>query len=70
MTILFFPYYHILFHVTLSQSSKTSSCRDILSKSLNVCGYSGHIRGMGLGVTQTVLNKGQPKREKIPVLEN
>jgi hypothetical protein len=66
MTILFFPYYHILFQVTLSQSSETSSCRDILSKALNVCEYSGRVRGMGLGVTQTILNKGRKRSEKNP----
>jgi len=66
MTILFFPYYHILFQVTLSQSSETSSCRDILSKALNVREYSGRVRGMGLGVTQTILNKGQKRSEKNP----
>jgi len=66
MTILFFLYYHILFQVTLSQSSQTSSRRDILSKALNVREYSGRVRGMGLGVTQTVLNKGQKKSEKNP----
>ncbi len=52
--------------MTLSQSSETSSCRDILSKALNVREYSGRVRGMGLGVTQTVLNKGQKKCEKNP----
>jgi len=50
----------------LSQSSQTSSCRDILSKTLNVCEYLGRVRGMGLGVTQTVLNKSQKKSEKNP----
>jgi hypothetical protein len=52
--------------MTLSQSSQTSSCRDILSKALNVRDYSGRVRGIGLGVTQTVLNKGQKKSEKNP----
>ncbi|KEH18428.1 hypothetical protein MtrunA17_Chr2g0305931 [Medicago truncatula] len=52
--------------VTLSQSSETSSCRDILSKALNVREYSGRVRGMGLGVTQTTLNKGQKRSEKNP----
>jgi len=63
MTILFFPYYHILFQVTLSQSSQTSCYRDILSKSSNVREYSGRVRGMWLEVTQTVLNKGQEESE-------
>jgi hypothetical protein len=52
--------------VTLSQSSETSSCRDILSKALNVREYSGRVRGMGLGVTQTILNKGQKRSVKNP----
>ncbi|AES66405.2 hypothetical protein MTR_2g068910 [Medicago truncatula] len=38
----------------------------ILSTTLNVREYSGRVRGMGLGATQTVLNKGRKKSEKNP----
>jgi len=68
MTILFFPYYHILFQVILSQSSETSSCRDILSKALNVREYSGCVRGMGS--LKQFLTKVKREVKKIPVLEN